>query len=156
MNSGKRFEQNFKNSVPSNAFYYRFRDGTAGRDKGENVRFQASNMCDCMIFRNGKLILAELKSHKGKSIPLSAFRENQIRQLKESDKFINVCPYIIVHFQDIEECYALDICHYEHFVESQERKSIPISFFRENGIRIDGQKKKVNTLYYLDSFISKA
>ena len=43
MNSGKRFENNFKNSVPENVFYYRFRDGTSSWSKEENslTRFQA-------------------------------------------------------------------------------------------------------------------
>ena len=59
MSSGKKFETNFKNSVPDNIFYYRFRDGTSswgnkaceGCPKNKQLtRFQSKNICDCEMF----------------------------------------------------------------------------------------------------------
>ena len=44
-NEGKKFEEDFKKSVPKNLFYYRFIDGTSAWDGG-NARFQAKNICD--------------------------------------------------------------------------------------------------------------
>jgi len=86
MNNGKRFELEIKNSIPSSVYYYRFRDGTANfsGDKNQNVRFQATNMCDCLLYDSKHLYFLELKTHKGKSLPLSAIRENQIEQLDKA------------------------------------------------------------------------
>ena len=69
-NEGKRFEEDIKKSVPSEYFYYRFKDGTGNFNgtKNENVRFQAKNICDCEVMTDNYLFLLELKSHLGKSI----------------------------------------------------------------------------------------
>lgn len=121
-NVGKTFEDNFRKSVPSDAWYYRFKDGTANWSGGfnTNVRFQASNIADNLIYYNGKLFINELKHHYGKSIPLSCIegnkgKEKQIKEMLEARVFHNVKSTIIVFFSDVEECYALDIIKYEEF-----------------------------------------
>ena len=77
MTSGKRFEKNVKDSIPEEYFYYRFKDGTSSWGGNDQVRFQARNICDSMLYNGYNLYLLELKSHKGKSLPLSCIRENQ-------------------------------------------------------------------------------
>jgi recombination protein U len=102
-----------------------------------------------MLFDGEWLILAELKNHKGKSLPLSAIRENQIREMLLAGKHISVLPMLIVNFEEIEECYGVIIKQVETFICQNERKSIPIEWFVENGIQIPCKKKKVNTEYDL-------
>jgi recombination protein U len=148
MNNGKRFEQNFKKSVPKNVFYYRFKDGTGAWDKGE-TRFQCSNICDCMLFDGKWLYLVELKNHKGKSLPFTAIRENQIKEMLSAIEYNCVAPILIVNFEEIEECYAIGIEQLNNFMASAERKSIPALWFVENGIQIPARKKKINTEYDL-------
>ena len=148
LNSGKRFEQNFKASVPPNVFCYRLKDGASAWGGGTNTRFQCSNMCDYMLFDN-IMILAELKSHKGKSLPLKEIRENQVKEMLGADRFDGVHPMLIANFEDTGECFALPINRLQKFIEAGERKSIPIEYFVENAIKIPAKKKKVNTEYDL-------
>jgi len=155
MNSGKKFENNFKNSVPDNIFYYRFRDGTSSWDKSENTRFQAKNICDCMMYDGQYLYLLELKSHKGKSIPLSAIRENQVKDLMAASEHANVVAGLVVNFADISETFFMPIDLAFKWFNQSVRKSIPISEFRDNCIAINGYKKKVNYSYDINGFIDE-
>ena len=150
MNNGKRFEQNFKNSVLKDVLFYRFKDGTSAWEKSEKTRFQAKNVCDCMVFNGKTLFLIELKQHKGKSLPFQAIRENQLTEMQAYSHFKNVKSLLIVFFTDSEQCFALDINTVNEFIKTADRKSIPISFCEENGERIHCHKKKVNYSYELD------
>ena len=146
-NQGKKFEYNFKKSVPSNMFCYRFKDGTANFNgaKNDNVRFQAHNICDYLVFNGRELYLLELKVHKGKSIPLACIRPTQIDELTKASKYNNVICGILVYFADTEKVYWLSIDKVNYFLYSDvERKSVPISYFEENGMEIPITKKKVN------------
>lgn len=151
MNPGKRFEQNFKASVPEKVFYYRFKDGTsnwATSDKSD-TRFQATNICDCELFDGSHLFFIELKSHKGASIPFSAIRPNQIKEMREAGRYNNVIPLIIVDFSDLGECYGMHILDVKRYMEESSRKSIPVEEFQKNGFRIPSEQKKTNTVYDL-------
>ena len=157
INNGKRFENNFKNSVPSNVFCYRFKDGTANFNgaRNINVRFQAKNICDFMLFDGKKLFLLELKSHKGKSLPLSCVRPNQIAELYKASIYTNVVSGIIIHFSDLDEIYFIEINKYIEYVKNnQDKKSIPILFLKENGILIECEKKEINIKLKLNEFIN--
>lgn len=155
MNAGKVFETNFKVSIPEDMFYYRFRDGTGGFDgqKNENVRFQHSNICDCMIFTYGKLFLLELKSHKGKSLPFKAIRENQIKELKKADEYNDIIAGLVVNFRDIEKTYFVDIKNVLDYMKETDRKSLPLEFFILEGIEIESKKIRVNYRYDIKTFI---
>jgi len=66
---GKKFEQDFQNSIPENIFSYRLRDA-GGWSNASNTRFTPSNICDTIINHNGHLFLCELKSVATDSMPL--------------------------------------------------------------------------------------
>ncbi len=153
MNAGKKFENNFRDSMPDDVFFYRFRDGTSSWDKGEMTRFQQKNICDCMLHDGKYLYLLELKSHKGKSLPLSAIRENQIKSLTDADKHKNIIAGLIVNFSDIEETYFMDIKLAFKWFYNGVRKSIPLSEFRTYCMPINAYKKKVNYRYAVEEFI---
>lgn len=154
MSSGKKFETNFKNSVPDNIFYYRFRDGTSSWDKGKMTRFQQTNICDCMMYDGRFLYLLELKSTKGKSLSLNNIRENQIKDLMAASEHENVIAGLVVNFADVEETYFMPIkLAYYWFYEQIERKSIPIKEFKEKCIEIQAKKLKVNYRYDVQQFI---
>lgn len=157
MNTGKKFEENFKNSVPEDIFYYRFRDGTSNwknQDKS-NTRFQLQNMCDCMMFDSNLLYFLELKSHEGKSLPLSAIRENQIKSLLEASKYDNIIAGLVVNFTDVQETYFMPINMAEKWFYNGVRKSIPLAEFRDNCLPINSYKKKVNYHYLIGEFTDK-
>lgn len=155
MNAGKQFEQDFKNSVPDNVFYYRFRDGTAAWGDKENTRFQQSNMCDCMIF-DGALYLLELKSHKGKSIPYSAIRKNQITELSKASTYKNIVAGFVANFRDVEKSFFVSAAKVEYFIAHENRKSIPLAWFEENGTQILQTKLKVHYRYDIEEFLAIA
>lgn len=152
-NQGKRFEYNFKKSVPPRMFCYRFKDGTANftGTKNENVRFQAHNICDYLVFNGQKLFLIELKAHKGKSLPINCIRPTQIEELTKASSYEDVYCGILIYFLDVDRVFWLDIEMVNYFILSDtERKSIPIAYCEQNGIEVEIERKKVNILLKLD------
>ena len=153
MNSGKRFENNFKESVPKGVFFYRFRDGTSSWDSNESTRFQASNICDCMIF-NGSLFLLELKNHKGKSIPFTCIRENQINELVKA-QHCGVKAGFVFNFQDLEEAYFIDAYTINDYMVDNERKSFPYIWCEQMGVKLENKKLRTNYRYDLNKMLSR-
>ncbi|MGL4572019.1 MAG: Holliday junction resolvase RecU [Clostridium sp.] len=156
-NEGKKFEEDFKNSVPKEYFVYRFKDGTANfkGEKNENVRFQAHNICDFQVFAEDRLFLFELKSYNGASIPLSGIRKNQIDGMIKASEHKNVEPYFLLNFRPLESVFAIKVQTLQKFIEKAERKSIPIKWCIENGIEVIGVKKKVRFRYELEKFFKE-
>ena len=140
--------------MPTDVFFYRFRDGTSawGGDQ-TNTRFQQSNMCDCMMFDGNNLYLLELKSHKGKSLPLTAIRKNQIEELAKASTYQNVISGLVIHFADVGQTFFVKIQDILNFINDAERKSIPLIWCERFGIRINGELKKVNYKWHIDELL---
>ena len=52
INAGKKFENDFKNSVNADEiFLHRFKDGTTGTVNGQMIRFKNKNLCDFFTFQ---------------------------------------------------------------------------------------------------------
>lgn len=153
-NEGKKFEEDFKKSIPEKYFVYRFKDGTANFNgaKNENVRFQAHNICDFQVFAEDKLFLFELKSYNGVSIPLSGIRKTQLEEMLKASNYKNIEPYFILNYRALESVYAINVQTLNEFIKNAERKSIPVKWCIENGIEIKGYKKKVRFSYELEEF----
>ena len=153
MNKGKRFENNFKASVPSNCWYYRLRDSAASYYGGnQNLRFSSKNIADSLVYSGNKLYICELKAHAGKSIPLTCIRENQAKMMLKSSAYENIQCLLFVFFYDVSKCYALNIKDFDKFIKETDRKSIPISYFEENGIDIPVKQLKTNQRFDLSLF----
>lgn len=153
MNSGKRFEQCFRKSVPKNIFYYRLKDSNNTWSNGDKTRFTNTNICDSIMFDGFYLYMLELKSTKGKSLPYSNIREHQINDLLWCDTFNNIISGLVIEFSNYNECYFIEISHFKEFKESNNRKSLPIDFCKKKGIKIDVEKLKVNKKYNIEKFI---
>ena len=150
MNNGKRFEQDFKKSVPKSVYYYRFRDGTSAWDKSESTRFQMDNICDCFLFERGALYLLELKSNNGKSIPYAQILKGKKKPFKQIDEMISASQFGINAGFVIKlngETYYIDVESVDQFIKTSDRKSIPLKFLQDNGIFIPRVKLKVNYKY---------
>jgi recombination protein U len=161
-NLGKIFEENWKKSVPTNVFYYRFRDsGSSFYGGNQQLRFSASNIADCLIQDPfSGLHLIELKNHKGKSIPLSCIignktKEKQMKDLFEANKYSAVYSHIIVFFSDVERCFELDIDSFMEFVDKGERKSIPIEYFERKGWEIEVEKLRTNYRFNIEKWLKE-
>lgn len=65
MNEGKRFENNFKKSVPKDAYYLRLHDSSIGFDiENSTQRFALKSPFDCLLYRKGRMYCLELKTVK--------------------------------------------------------------------------------------------
>ena len=139
-------------------FYYRLRDSTAsfyGGGDGSNIRFQASNMCDCILFWERTLYLCELKSHGGKSIPFNCIRENQIEQLTKAAKFSFIIPLLVIFFPDVERCFAVHINDWNNLVDASTKKSANIAEIEQAGYEVGVKKLKVNYKYDVENMLKR-
>jgi recombination protein U len=158
MNVGKKFEGDVKESILKNTnyFYYRLRDGTGNfaGDKNENVRFQASNMCDCLVMTLKNLFFLELKSYSGKRIPFEGIRKSQIKDMSRIDHE-KVRAFFIFNFRDENFTCALSAKEVKKYMLTSSRKSFPIDWCKENGIEIKGYKKISRYYYDMDAFFNR-
>lgn len=163
-NQGKTFEDNFRKSLPKtpNIFYYRLKDSAASYYGGnEFLRFSQSNIADVFLLHTNNqfnithLLILELKSHKGKSLPFSAIRDNQLKEMFEASRYRKVLPFLIVFFSDIERCFALPIQKVVALKQEGARKSIPLAYFEEEGTEIEVQKLRTNYRYNIEKFLEE-
>lgn len=145
-NMGKTFEQEFKASIPPEYYHYRLKDDTSGF-------YGVSNPCDYILFRSPNLFLVELKTHKGKSIPFTHIRENQIQGMDKATQYGGVYGGFVINFRDLEETYYITVQDVIQFVKAGERKSIPVEWCREYGTRIEQTKKRVRYSYDLREWL---
>lgn len=149
MNAGKKFEEDFKKSVPDKWFYYRFKDGSAAWGGNDKVRFQSSNICDCMMYNGDYLYLCELKSHKGKSIPFSCIRTNQVEEMCKALKK-GATAIFIFNMRFVNETYIVYADEVKDFMDNSPRKSIPIEWMKENGDLLGQTLKRTRYRYNIE------
>lgn len=158
-NEGKKFEEDFKKSCDNTdgVFFYRLKDGSASWGGNDLTRFQAKNDFDNFIYSIYGLCLLELKSTLGKSLPLGNIKQSQIDGLnKAANKNIDkLYAGFIINYRDCEETYYISVQQLNDFINKNERKSIPIDFCRDNGLKLSGKKLKVRYRYNIDEFIKK-
>jgi len=159
-NLGKAFEQNFRKSLPlsNKLYYYRLKDTASSYYGGnEHLRFSQNNIADAFLFYVGQfasnLLILEFKNHKGKSLPLSCIRKNQLNDMLRASDNIGVIPMIIVFFSDMERCFSLDISYVEKFIDDSDRKSIPLDYFEHYGTEIEVEKLKTNYKYNIAKWL---
>jgi len=150
--SGKSFESDIKASIPKDVFYLRLKD-SGGWQKSETTRFSSFNIADCLVYDGENLFVLELKSHQGRSLPLSCIRQKQLEGLIDAGNFLNIVSGIVVNFRDVEQTYFLDALDLKKFIDTSDRKSIPIDYFREYGTVIQQVKKKVHYTYLMGTFL---
>lgn len=152
-NRGKIFEENFKRSVPEGILYERFNDTGyiygVNRDSYQhtNATFTVKNVCDCFIYDGNILLYLELKSHKGKSLPLNCIRENQVKEMLKRQSYKNTIAGLLIEYSDLERVFYINIVDYYNFIDKNERKSIPFEWCRNVGIELEIHKLRTNYRY---------
>ena len=161
INAGKKFENDFKNSVNTDEiFLHRFKDGTTGTVNGQMIRFKNKNLCDFLLFKDGQLVLVELKSFLGKSMSFSNIKDTVDEQqtflynLRLEAKKKNVKAYMILNFRDLSETYAIDIHNFDEFYKMTNKKSININEVRQLGKQLFQQKKRTNYRYEISDLFN--
>lgn len=158
MNNGKIFERQWRKSAQDckDLFYYRLKDSPTSWGQSEAIRFTNENICDVVMFKTPVLFLLELKAVSNKSLPYTNIRKNQFDGLLEASEVKNVRAGLVVYFHDLEECYFADIKSLDKFKRENDRKSFPVQFFRDSGMKIDIKSLRVNKLYGVSSFVEEA
>ncbi len=158
MNAGKIFERQWRKSAEKDTdlFYYRFQDSPAAWG-GDNstLRFTNDNICDVMMFKSPILFLLEFKTENTKSISHKRLRKNQLDGLLEANNYQNICAGVVIYFSKLDECYFLDIKDFDNHMKTSGRKSIPISYCQENGVKIDVIPLRVNRMYNVNKFVEQ-
>lgn len=153
MNSGKKFEEDFKKSISDKYFVYRLRDSAGTWQGGNNTRFTSSNICDFIVFANGWLHLLELKSHKGASIPIAekknkkdivthygVIKVNQLEGLIKEHQKANVNVGFIFNLSEKEKTWFVEAIEVKKAIE-EKVKSLSLEWFELHGTLIPQHKK---------------
>lgn len=142
-NEGKRFEEDFRNSVPANVFCYRIKDSS-------NFQQTTKNMCDFIIFESPYLWLLELKSTKANqfSTDEKIIKQHQIDSLYEANmNYTFIKSGFILNYRGRElktktvlpETYFIPINKMREVYYKE--KNIHKDLAREIGIEIPYRKK---------------
>ena len=143
---GKIFEEEIKSSIPPEFYVERYKDDTAGFSG-------VSNPADYRLYKYPYTFLLELKTHKGKSIPLDKIRDNQIKGMYNAVHYKGIYAGFLINFRELEETYYIPIQFVLAFILAKERKSIPVDWCRKNGVRIEQTKKRTRYTYDLGKWL---
>lgn len=147
-NLGKVFEAEIRASIPPDFYVERYKDDTSGF-------YGVSNPADFRLYKYPLTFLLELKTHRGKSIPLAKIRENQVNGMYRASQYKGIYGGFILNYRDLEETYYISVDQMVSFISSQERKSVPVEWCRDVGIRIAQKMKRVRYSYDLGEWLGR-
>jgi recombination protein U len=158
-NAGKKFEEDFKNSIPSNIYYLRIKDQASGFGEQSNLRFSAKNPFDALMYCYPNLFLLELKSTKGTSFSFDGtnpmIKQHQIDELTAANKHKGIIPGFIFNMRKYKKTYFLHINDFNKLVQDLDKKSINQKDIVSAGaIEVFGEIKRVRYRYYIGEFIT--
>lgn len=166
-NIGKKFENNFKASIPNNVFYHRLKDAAQSFYQSENLRFSSKNPCDAFLYKCPVFFAIEMKSVGSSSI---SFERNkgekgiihfhQIEALRKFALHKGVIAGFLLNFRHkdgVETCYFLHIKDFDEMIESIQKKSFnEKDLLKNNPIVIENIKKRTNYTYNVSKFLQEA
>lgn len=166
MNSGKIFENNFKNSIPKDIYWIRLKDPAQsfGNNSNNNLRFSLPNPYDYLLYTNKSLFVFELKSNQGTSFSIQHSKEekgkdiklNQINGLTKASVHSGAYAGFVFNFRKTNNTYWLDIRKFNEFNSMTEKKSInEKDVINLSGIEIRSEIKKVNYKYFIGELLEK-
>lgn len=160
MNTGKIFEQDFKNSVPDDVYYYRINDAVTAWNAGENqkARFTPKNGFDVLLFKSPNLFLLELKSTKGTSFSFKGksamIKEHQIKALDKTKKYPDIIAGFLFNFSTIQTTYFLTIDKFQKFIFETNKSSLNLKdIVQSGGVKVFGEIKISRFKYDLKKFL---
>ena len=142
MDSGKLFEKDFKDSClleDTKISIDRLYDPVGGF---KGVR----NICDFICYKFPYEYYLELKSHKGKSFPISGITETQYDGLLLKQPIEGVTAGVIIKYSDYDVAYFVPIFKIRGLVRIG-HKSISIEAAKALGVEMQGRKKRVTFQY---------
>jgi recombination protein U len=150
MTEGKKFEDDFKNSVPEEFFIFRINDNQGYNETNE--RFTLNNPFDFIFFNGIKLYCLELKSTLGKSLSFHRIRPHQEKGLMKQVYKKDVIPGIIINYRELELTVYIHIENYLEYKAGSSRKSLPVEDAKKIGVVISQELKRTRYKYDLSVF----
>lgn len=147
-NAGKIFEFQIMNSIPNYMFKLRLKD-TVMHFKND------TNPCDMIVFYDGRFYMFELKSTQNTSLPFANIHFHQFKDLEMADKVEGLHAGFLIEMRNYNETYYLPIKKALDFVENSGRKSFPISFLREHGIKVEQTLKRTRHSFNMEKLITE-
>ena len=154
-NVGKKFEEDFSNSVESDWFCHRLKDTAQSYNNSKDTKFSWENPYDYMLFNGNTLFCLELKSTCQKYMGFQVDKEDksskmikwhQIESLTKASKHENVIAGFLLNFRldnDEQITYFFNIKDFNKMIENINKKSFSIIDIVLNGaIKIQGTKKR--------------
>ncbi len=166
-NTGKRFEADFKKSVPSYALLYRLPDSAQAFGGSNNLRFSSKTPFDYLMWDSKKHILyaLELKTVAGKAISFERSKDenreihwHQIEGLNKWNKYDGIICGFIIEFRKLETTIFLDISDFHKLIETIDKKSFSLDDLSKNNIPhivISQNKKRTRSVYDIDAFLNE-
>lgn len=129
---------------------YPSRDKTVIRE----AYFTVPSTTDYNGLYKGKYIDFEAKETQSKtSFALTNIHPHQIKHLKNIDNHSGIA-FLIIRFTSLNETYLLTDKKFNEYIENTDKKSIPITFFREEAYLLkDGYKPRIDYLKIVDELI---
>ena len=126
------------------------------RDKAmiKEAFFTVPSTTDYNGIYKGKYIDFEAKETKSKtSFALDNIHPHQIKHLKRIEEHKGIA-FLIIRFTTLNETYLLMANDFLKYIESTDRKSIPLNYFKEKAYLIkDGLRPRIDYLKVIDSII---
>lgn len=169
MNSGKQFEKDFAQSIPSYCYVHRLRDSAQSYNQSKQTSFAWDNECDFFIWdSNSHLFYAiECKSTKYKSMSVQLNKENksskmiklhQIKSLTKISEYDGAIAGFCLNFRDekndTERLYFINIVDFNKMMGNIGKASFnEIDILLYNGIKILGNKKRIHFNWNIGDFL---
>lgn len=169
VNAGKKFENNWKASLPDDVLYYRLPDPPQSFNQTNHLRFSWRNPCDIFILnpRTRTFYALELKSTKATSLSFERERKSykaanikyhQIEALTDFAKFDCVVSGFIFNFriekEDTERTYFQNIDDFNVMISEIDKKSFnEKDLLKYNPVLIEQRRLKVNYRYNVGKFL---
>ena len=171
-NVGKKFETNFKSSIPDDVMYHRLHDAPQSWAQDKGTRFSWQNPCDAFLFHDGILLPLELKTTKDKFYTFekekgtnktAKIHYHQIEGLKEFAIYDKCIPGFILNFRINEDTddykeltYFIHIDDFVKMIDELNKKSFTIlDLLQYSPIKIESTKKRTNFKYGIGSFLNE-
>ena len=172
MNTGKRFEADWKASVPADAWYLRLKDSPATFYGGaqEGVRFSADNICDSLLFRAPVLYLVELKTVGTPSASLESMfgkfdpakgrwkKQKHLADMAKAAQRPGIAALVVINFRARGVTYAVPaeaVLDFMRLTLDGGRRSIPPAWCAEHGVLVGQRQLRVNWRYDVAGMMDK-
>lgn len=166
-NTGKKFESDFKKSIPNYVLFYRLPDAAQSFNQNSGLRFSRKNPFDFLLWDSKQHVLfaLEMKTVSGSSISFERSENekreihfHQIKGLNQWSKYDGVVCGFIIEFRKIEKTVFIDIKEFNKILDLIPKKSFSYNDLCAYGIGytvISQKRVRTRYTYGVDEFLKE-